>query len=77
MTRFEFLIEKALGFRREQDSALEKVLRDLEGLYDGKHGLIVRAALEDPFFPLTLYRKHHLPELRLDRAGRDLCRPGR
>ena len=72
MTRFEFLIEKALGFRREQDSALEKVLGALEGLYDGKHGLIVRAALEDPFFPLTLYRKHHLPELRIDRAGRDL-----
>ena len=72
MTRFEFLIDQAIVLREKQDSALDRVLEDLEGLYEGTHGTTVRAALGDPFFPLTLYRKHHLHGQSIERAARDL-----
>lgn len=49
---------------------VSKVAVEVSRLYqDPAIGDPVQAALRDPFFPLTLYERHHLPVCRNGRAG--------
>lgn len=79
MTRFEFLIRKAAGLRRERHTDLGKVSADVGELYEGeKTRHTVCMAIRDDFFPLSLYVKHHLDHTALlkagvERAARDLA----
>ncbi len=78
MTHFETLILEAV-VRRRSASAGGELAREVGGLFeDPSLGKEVEEALCDPFFPLTLYAKHHLPNRkegvqRIPRAGRDLA----
>jgi hypothetical protein len=78
MYYFESLIREALRCRKAA-LAISEVARDVGLLYeDARTGREVDEALRDPFFPLTLYKKHHLETDSRDqsivaRAGHDLA----
>jgi len=69
MTYFESLIFDALR-RRAAVSDVSEVAGAIGALYeDVRTGGEVEAGLHDPFFPLALYAKHHLPYRGGDRSG--------
>jgi len=78
MTYFESLIHEAVRRRRAALSVSE-VVRAVGSLYeDVCIGGEVEEALQDPFFPLTLYARHHLPfrdwgRSGVGKAGQDLA----
>lgn len=78
MTHFEALIFEAMA-RRRTASAVGETAKAVALLYkDASSGKEVEEALCDPFFPLTLYAKHHLANRReenqrLPWAGHDLA----
>lgn len=70
MTRFEVLIHRAVRFRREQHTDLGKVAVETCRLYEQeKAGQLVAEAIQDAFFPLSLYAKHHLDHSSHGKAG--------
>lgn len=77
MYYFESLIHEAVTLRR-QAMPIPKLAREVSRLYEcPETGGNVGAALEEPFFPLTLYEKHHLCVREkggtgVARAGQDL-----
>jgi len=67
MTYFESLIHEAVRLRQAA-SGLSGLVRAIGYLYEETRiGQEVEEALSDPFFPLTLFAKHHL---RLSLGGR-------
>ncbi|MDZ7699806.1 MAG: hypothetical protein U5R49_23740 [Deltaproteobacteria bacterium] len=78
MYRFESLIHEAVRFR-QSGMPVSKDAVEVSRLYEDRAGgEPVQTALEDPFFPLTLYAKKHLSacesgEAGVARAGRDLA----
>jgi hypothetical protein len=78
MTYFESLIHDAVR-RRQNALPISEVAGDIGLLYkETSAGQQVTKALCDPFFPLTLYAKHHLcvcdrGRSGLGRAGQDLA----
>jgi len=78
MTYFESLIRDAVECRRAAGPVSE-LSRNIALLYENTDiGGQVGKALEDPFFPLTLYARHHLRPCggnpsRVEKAGQDLA----
>jgi len=78
MTRFESLIRE-IADHRQQGRPVNDLACAIGLLYeDGLAGEMVSLAVQDPFFPLTLYLKHHLWDARggrgsVARAGQDLA----
>lgn len=73
MTLFESLVRETLLSRRTRALNLVEVTRELAGLYRGREeGETVAKALVDPFFPFSLYEKHHLKDATLEKSARDL-----
>lgn len=61
MTRFEVSIHKTVMLRRDQVPGLRLAAKEVGLLYQQEDaGRRVSRALQDPFFPLSLYVKHHL-----------------
>lgn len=79
MTRFEHLIHRAALFRRKRHAGLGEVAAEVGELYEEvKIGHPVCMALQDDFFPLSLYAKHHLDhkvhsKAGIERAAHDLA----
>jgi hypothetical protein len=78
MTYFETLIYAAAKARREDNPVVREISEKIFRLYEERSkGKPVFMALQDPFFPLSLYVKEHLKRLTpskpgLMRAARDL-----
>lgn len=78
MSYLESLIRDAVRYRQSGMSVSE-VARAVAVLYrDAATGEQVETALHDPFFPLTLYARHHLPgggrsRTAIEKAGENLA----
>jgi len=69
MYYFESLIHEAVKLRH-QGISVSKIARAVRRVYEApENGEPVQAALEDPFFPLTLYEKHHMLVCKKGKAG--------
>jgi len=78
MVTFEILIYEAVRLRQKA-LGVSGVARTIGRFYEEiERGEQVREALQDPFFPLTLYAKHHVGgsengKRNVARAGQDLA----
>jgi hypothetical protein len=78
MSYFESLVRDAVRYRRSGMGVSEVALAVAHLYRDAATGKQVEAALRDPFFPLTLYARHHLPvggrrRTVIGKAGEDLA----
>jgi len=73
MIRFEFLIHRAVGLKRDLHPDSRLIARRIGDLYDEPGvGQMVCEALQDDFFPLSLFARYHLDK-GTERAGQDLA----
>lgn len=59
-SRLDRLLSEAVRARREASRSLAALASEIGGLYqDPRYGRLVARAVEDPFFPLSLFQKHY------------------